>query len=142
MRGLFVDIFIICAIIADMITEKIAFVFPGQGSQYIGMARDLYDNFDVVRHTFEQVSDISHKNIADACFNGPADVLNKPELTSLGTFAHSESVERIVETEFNMPLDEIGYAIVGHSMGKYSALKCAGSLSMQDAVHLLSGRTN
>ena len=142
MRGLFVDIFIICAIITDMITEKIAFVFPGQGSQYIGMARDLYDNFDVVRHTFEQVSDISHKNIADACFNGPADVLNKPELTSLGTFAHSVSVARIVESAFNMPLYEIGYAIVGHSMGQYSALQCAGSLSMKDAVHLLSARSN
>ena len=124
-----------------MMNEKIAFVFPGQGSQYVGMARDLFDEYAVVRHTFEQVADISHKNVADACFNGPVDVLNKPELTSLGTFAHSVSIAKILEQEFGRPLYNIGYAIVGHSMGQYSALHCAGSLTMGDAVRLLSARS-
>ena len=124
-----------------MITEKIAFIFPGQGSQYVGMARDLYDEYPVVRHTFEQVCDISHRNITDACLNGPVDVLNKPEFTSLGTFAHSVSIARIIEDYFNTPLYNIGYAIVGHSMGQYSALHCAGSLTLADAVRLLSARS-
>ena len=122
-------------------TEKIAFVFPGQGAQYVGMARDLFDEFPVVRYTFEQISDISHKNISDVCFNGPFDVLNRPELTSLGTLAHSVSIARIIQDHFKVNLYEIGYAIVGHSMGQYSALHCAGSLDIADTVHLLSARS-
>ncbi len=125
-----------------MITEKIAFVFPGQGAQRVGMAKDLYDEYPVVRHTFEQVSDISHKDIAKICFDGPQTELNRPDATSLGTFAHSVSIARIIEHHFNdIPLYNIGYAIVGHSMGQYSALQCAGSLSMTDAVNLLSARS-
>lgn len=124
-----------------MASEKIIFVFPGQGSQYIGMGRDLFNEYAAVRHTFEQVSDISHKDIADVCFNGPADALNKPELTSLGTFAHSVSVARVVEEHFATELYNIGYAIVGHSMGQYSALHCAGSLTLGDAARLLSARS-
>lgn len=125
-----------------MFNEKIAFVFPGQGAQYVGMGKDLFDNFAVVRHTFQQVSDISHKDIADACFNGPKDLLNKPEYTSLGTFAHSVSIARIIEYEYNKPLYDLGYAIAGHSMGQYSALCCAGSLSVEDSVHLLSASSS
>ena len=125
-----------------MITEKIAFVFPGQGAQRVGMARDLYDEYQVVRHTFEQVSDISHKNVAQACFSGPKEILNKPEITSLGTFAHSVSIAKIIETHFgDTPLYNIGYAVTGHSMGQYSALHCVGSLTMKDAVVLLSARS-
>ena len=124
-----------------MMNEKIVFVFPGQGSQYIGMGHDLFQEYPVVRYTFEQVSDISHKDIAKVCFNGPADVLNRPEWTSLGTFAHSVSIARIIEEHFSIPLYNIGYAIVGHSMGQYSALHCAGSLTLGDAARLLSARS-
>lgn len=125
-----------------MFNEKIAFVFPGQGAQYVGMGKDLFDNFAVARYTFEQVSDISHKDVISACFNGPQDVLNKPEFTSLGTFAHSLSIARIIENEYDKPLYELGYAIVGHSMGQYSALCCAGSINFEDTVHLLSARSS
>ena len=128
-----------------MITEKIAFVFPGQGSQYIGMGHDLFKKYAVVRHTFEQVSDISNKDITKVCFdnsNGATqNLLNKPEFTSLCTFAHSVSIARVIEEEFNMPLYEIAYAVTGHSMGQYSALYCAGSLTFEDAVGLLSARS-
>ena len=124
-----------------MFSEKIVFVFPGQGSQYVGMGRDLYDEYPVVRHTFEQVSDISGKNVVAACFDGPDEVLNRPELTSLGTFAHSVAIARIIESNFGAPLYQVGYALVGHSMGQYSALHCAGSLTMDNAVKLLSARS-
>lgn len=121
--------------------ENIVFVFPGQGAQYVGMARDLFKKYAVVRHTFEEVCDISHKNITQACFNGPQEILNKPEFTSLGTLAHSVSIARIIESYFNAPLYKIAYAVTGHSMGQYSALHCAGSLSFEDTVKLLSARS-
>ena len=124
-----------------MMNEKVAFVFPGQGAQYIGMARDLFDEYAVVRHTFEEVSDITHKDVAKVCFYGPKEELNKPELTSLGTFAHYVSIARIIEDYFAQPIYNIGYAITGHSMGQYSALHCAGSLSFDSATRLLSARS-
>ena len=120
--------------------EEIIFVFPGQGSQYVGMGHDLFKEYAVVRHTFEELSDVSHKDIAKYCFEGPQDVLNKPELTSLGTFVHSVSIARVLEEHFNEPLYKIGSAITGHSMGQYTALHCAGSLTFKDAAHLLSAR--
>lgn len=122
--------------------EEIIFVFPGQGAQYVGMGYDLFKECAVVRHTFEELSDISHKDIAKYCFEGPQDVLNKPELTSLGTFVHSVSIARVLEEHFNEPLYKIGSAITGHSMGQYTALHCAGSLTFKDAADLLSARSS
>lgn len=122
--------------------EKIIFVFPGQGTQYIGMGKDLFKEFAVVRYTFAEISDISHRDVAKICFEGPKEDLNKPENTSLGIFAHSVSVSRIIEEKFDCPLYEMGYAITGHSMGQYSALYCVGSVSMADSVHLLSARAS
>ena len=124
-----------------MVKEKIAFVFPGQGAQYVGMAKDLFDEYAVVRHTFEQVSDISNKDIAKVCFYGPNYALNDTEITSLGTFAHSLSIARIIEDHFGKPIYNIAYAITGHSMGQYSALCCAGSLEFKDVIRLLSARS-
>lgn len=123
-----------------MLKEKTVFVFPGQGTQYIGMGADLCRDFPAARYTFEQVSDFSNRDIAKICHDGPADVLNSPENTSLGLFAHSVAVSNIISAEFGLPLYKIAYAIAGHSAGQYSALHCAGSLSMQDAIALLSAR--
>ena len=75
--------------------EKVIFVFPGQGAQYVGMGKDLFHEFAVARYTFQQVSDIAHRDITGICFNGPESELNKPENTSLGTFAHSVAIARI-----------------------------------------------
>ena len=125
-----------------MMNEKIIFVFPGQGVQYVGMCKELFNEFAAVRHTFEEVSDISHRNIANICFEGPREDLNKPENTSLGTFAHSVSIARLIEEKLGAPLYDVAYAIAGHSMGQYSALHCVGSICMEDAVHLLSARAS
>jgi len=122
--------------------EKVIFVFPGQGAQYVGMGKDLFHEFAVARYTFQQVSDIAHRDIADICFNGPESELDKPENTSLGTFAHSVAIARIIEAEFGRPLYQVGYAMAGHSMGQYSALHCVGALSFTDAVRLLSARSS
>ncbi|HBP26855.1 MAG TPA: hypothetical protein DD611_02635 [Alphaproteobacteria bacterium] len=122
--------------------EKVIFVFPGQGAQYVGMGKDLFHEFAVARYTFQQVSDIAHRDIAGICFNGPESELNMPENTSLGTFAHSVAIARIIEAEFGRPLYQVGYAMAGHSMGQYSALHCVGALSFADAVRLLSARSS
>lgn len=121
--------------------EKIIFVFPGQGAQYVGMGKDVFNEFATARYTFEQVSDIVHKDIAKICFEGPRDVLNSPENTSLGTFAHSVSIARVIEGEYGVPLHAMAYAMAGHSMGQYSALHCVGSISIHDAVQMLSARS-
>lgn len=124
-----------------MINEKVIFVFPGQGAQYVGMGADLLRDFDVARYTFQEVSDIVHKDVANICVNGPTSELNKPENTSLGTLAHSVSIARIIEAEYGVQMHAIAYAMAGHSMGQYSALHCVGSLEMRDAVQLLSARS-
>ena len=120
--------------------ENIIFVFPGQGAQHIGMAADIFRDYAAARYTFEQVSDMSGRDMANICFNGPADVLNTPENTSLATFTHSVAIANIVAHEFGMPLYKVAYALAGHSAGQFAALYCAGSVSMQDAVSMLSAR--
>lgn len=122
--------------------EKVIFVFPGQGAQYVGMGKDLFNEFAVARYTFQEISDIAHRDVAGICFNGAESELNKPENTSLGTFAHSVAIARIVEAEFGRPLYQVGYAMAGHSMGQYSALHCVGSLSFADAARLLAARSS
>ena len=59
--------------------EKVIFVFPGQGAQYVGMGKDLFNEFAVARYTFQEISDIAHRDVADICFNGAESELNKPE---------------------------------------------------------------
>jgi len=121
--------------------EKIIFVFPGQGAQYSGMAKDVFNEFAAARYAFEEISELANRNIAQICFTTAPDELRRPENTSLATFAHSVSIARVIEGEFGIPLYEIGYAMAGHSMGQYSALHCAGSLNMADAVNILSARS-
>lgn len=121
--------------------EKIVFVFPGQGAQYVGMGKDIFDNFLVAHHTFEQVSDCVHRDIRRICFYGSDAELNKPENTSLATFAHSVAVARVLEDECGYPLHSIANAMVGHSMGQYSALYCVGSMGFKEAVSVLAARS-
>lgn len=121
-------------------SDKIIFVFPGQGAQYVGMGADLFRDFVAARYIFEQVSDIAKRDMVKICFSGGQAELNMPENTSLATFAHSVAIANIIESEFGMPLWTIGYAMAGHSMGQYSALNCVGSMKMDDAVHMLAAR--
>lgn len=120
--------------------EKIIFVFPGQGAQYVGMGADLCRDFASARYVFEQVSDIANRDMTKICFNGSQNELNKPENTSLATFAHSVAIANVIESEYGVPLWTIGYAMAGHSMGQYSALHCVGSMKMDDAVQMLAAR--
>ena len=120
--------------------DKIIFVFPGQGAQYVGMGADVYRDFASARYVFEQVSDIAKRDMAKICFSGPQSDLNRPENTSLATFVHSVAIANVIEAEFGMPLYNLAYAMAGHSMGQYSALNCVGSMKIQDAVQMMAAR--
>ncbi len=120
--------------------DKIIFVFPGQGAQYVGMGADIYHDFASARYVFEQVSDISKRDMVKICFSGSQAELNTPENTSLATFAHSVAIANVIEGEYGVPLHTIAYAMAGHSMGQYSALHCVGSMKMEDAVQMLAAR--
>lgn len=122
-------------------TERTIFVFPGQGAQYIGMGKDLFHDFAVARYTFEQVSDLTHRDIAHICFDGAQSELNLPENTSLATFAHSVAIAKVLESECGAPLYEMAYAMAGHSMGQYTAAYCVGSMKFEDAVSVLHARS-
>lgn len=122
--------------------ENTVFVFPGQGAQYVGMCKDIFHQFAVARHTFEHVSDLTHRDIGRICFDGPDAQLNNPENTSLATFAHSVSIAHVLQAECGRPLYNIADAMVGHSMGQYSALYCVGSMNFDDAVSVLAARSN
>lgn len=121
--------------------ENIIFVFPGQGAQYKGMAYDLVRDFSAARYVFDAVSDSAGRDIAKICFCGSGDILNKTENASVGTFAHSVAIAKIIEDEFKMPLYKMSFAMAGHSMGQYSALCCADCISLGDAVKALQARS-
>ena len=108
----------------------IAFVFPGQGSQYSGMGKDLAENFAVARETFEEANDALGFDIANLCFSGSEDDLKLTANTQPSILAVSIAALRVLQ-------QETGFApayTAGHSLGEYSALVAAGALAFADAV--------
>ncbi|NCO68051.1 MAG: [acyl-carrier-protein] S-malonyltransferase [Nitrospirae bacterium CG_4_10_14_0_8_um_filter_41_23] len=114
---------------------KIAFVFPGQGSQYVGMCKEIYENFDVARDIFKEASDVLGYNLADLCFNGPAEELNKTFRTQPCILTVSIALYRVLFSKGIRPS-----VVAGHSLGEYSALVAADVLSFRDAVKLTESR--
>jgi [acyl-carrier-protein] S-malonyltransferase len=116
--------------------SAIAYIFPGQGSQYPGMGKDLADNFPVARKVFEEVDDALKFSISRLCFEGPAETLQLTENTQPAILSVSVAVLRTMEAEgFPSP----NY-VAGHSLGEYSALVAAGALSVADAVRVVRAR--
>lgn len=107
-----------------------AFLFPGQGSQYSGMGKDLADNFAVAKHLFEEACDALGFDIATICFSGSDDELKLTANTQPAILTTSIAALRVLELETDL---QPVYA-AGHSLGEYSALVCAGALSFADAV--------
>jgi [acyl-carrier-protein] S-malonyltransferase len=114
----------------------IAFIFPGQGSQYAGMGKDLAGKFPAARLIFEEADEALGFALSELCFNGPADQLQLTENTQPAILTCSVAALRAMETE-GFPKPDF---VAGHSLGEYSALVAAGSLSLADAVRTVRER--
>jgi [acyl-carrier-protein] S-malonyltransferase len=115
---------------------KIAFVFPGQGSQYAGMGKDLAENFPAARKVFDDADKALGFSLSSVCFAGPAEELQLTENTQPAILATSIAALRAIESE-GFPRPDF---VAGHSLGEYSALVAAGSLSLVDAVRTVRSR--
>lgn len=117
--------------------KKTAFLFPGQASQYVGMAKDLHREFDSVRRLFERASGVLGFDLADVCFNGPEEKLTQTAYTQPAVFVHSCALDMILREN-----GTIAQAGAGHSLGEYSALVSAGALSFDAAISAIAIRSS
>jgi [acyl-carrier-protein] S-malonyltransferase len=119
---------------------SLAFVFPGQGSQAVGMGRALAEAFPLARHTFEEVDDALGQKLSRLMFEGPDEDLRLTANAQPALMAVSMAVARVLEREGNLRLVDKAAFVAGHSLGEYSALAAAGSLQVADAARLLRRR--
>lgn len=114
-----------------------AFVFPGQGSQQVGMGKALADNFAVARAVFDEVDAALGEKLSSIMWEGPEDALTLTANAQPALMAVSLAVTRVLEAEAGLDLARDARFVAGHSLGEYSALAAAGSLSITDAAKLL-----
>lgn len=117
-----------------------AFVFPGQGSQAVGMGKDLADAFSVARDVFQEVDDALSQNLTKIMFEDPNEELILTENAQPALMAVSLAVARVLESEGNFKLADHCSLIAGHSLGEYSALAATGAFSLSDTARLLKIR--
>lgn len=116
--------------------QKILCTFPGQGSQFIGMGKELRDAFACAREVFQEVDDALDQHLSTLMFTGDIDQLNLTENTQPAIMAVSIAVWRVLHNQFNLTSDQI-YAFAGHSLGEYSAFTAAGVFALKDTAKLL-----
>ena len=114
-------------------------LFPGQGSQVVGMGSDLYNNFGIVKKIFQEADEKLQFSISKIILNGPEDQLQLTENTQPAILIVSYSIFKILEKELNLDIKNFKF-FAGHSLGEYSALVCSNSLSFEDALYLLKER--
>jgi [acyl-carrier-protein] S-malonyltransferase len=119
---------------------KTALIFPGQGSQAVGMGKDLYENFSVAREVFKKVDDILAVNLSKIMFEGPSEELTKTENTQPALMAVSIALIEVLEKEFGKKITDLCSYVAGHSLGEYSALCAAKSISLEETAKLLQVR--
>ena len=119
---------------------KRAFVFPGQGSQSVGMGRELATAFPAARLLFEEIDEALHQNLSRLMFEGPEDELVLTENAQPAIMAASLAVMRVLEAEANIRIADVCSMVAGHSMGEYAALAAAGVFFPTDAARLLKLR--
>jgi [acyl-carrier-protein] S-malonyltransferase len=110
-----------------------AFIFPGQGSQYVGMGKEFFENFREARDVFQEADDVLHLPISSLCFQGPEEALKLTENTQPAVLTTSIAVLRVLQAEKGV----IPHLAAGHSLGEYSALVVSGALAFADAVQIV-----
>ena len=116
-----------------------ALLFPGQGSQIVGMGSEFYENFDVVKTIFKEADEKLNYSISKIILEGPENELQLTKNTQPAILTVSYSIFKVLKEEFGFEFKNFSY-FAGHSLGEYSALVCAESLSFNDAVYLLNER--
>lgn len=115
--------------------KKIACMFPGQGSQTVGMGQQLFETYEEIQQLYETANDVLDKNLQQIMFEGPQDVLTETENTQPALLLSSTAVYRLLQKEDITPT-----MVVGHSLGEYSALVAAGALTVEEALPLVQTR--
>ncbi|MDN3579571.1 ACP S-malonyltransferase [Mucilaginibacter flavus] len=113
-----------------------AYIFPGQGAQFPGMGKDLYEQSDKARELFEKANEILGFRITDVMFDGTAEDLVQTNVTQPAIFLHSTILAAVLGDDFKPEM------VAGHSLGEFSALVAAGALSFEDGLRLVAARAN
>jgi len=114
-------------------------IFPGQGSQSVGMAKDLYNKFDIAKELFKEADSVLNFSITKLILNGTKEELDQTENTQPAIFLVGYTIFQLIKKEFSIDLNKANY-FAGHSLGEYTALSCAGALSFSDTLKLLRVR--
>jgi len=113
-----------------------AYIFPGQGAQFVGMGKDLYERSEEARQLFEKANDILGFRITDVMFDGTEEDLKQTKVTQPAIFLHSVILAKVLGDDFKPEM------AAGHSLGEFSALVSAGALSFEDGLRLVAARAN
>ena len=116
-------------------------IFPGQGSQMVGMGKELFDKYEIVKKLFKDADDALNFKISKVILDGPKEKLDATVNTQPAIFLISYSIFKVIREEFNINLNEAKY-FAGHSLGEYSALSCAGYLDFDKTIKILRVRGN
>jgi [acyl-carrier-protein] S-malonyltransferase len=112
-----------------------AFIFPGQGSQQVGMGKDIYSSDDSLKPLFHMIDEVSGLDVRSTMFDGPEDILKQTQITQPALYTHSLAVYKLIE-ERGLSAE----VFAGHSLGEFSALAAAGVFSVEDGMRLVSKR--